>query len=54
MGTACSRCDLGEPHSSALADLNGDGQLDLVTAKGYFGRCEVGAIRPTPAPPRRT
>lgn len=25
-------------HSSALADLNGDGQLDLVAAKRYFGR----------------
>jgi hypothetical protein len=25
-------------HSSAMADLNGDGQLDLVAAKRYFGR----------------
>lgn len=25
-------------HSSALADLNGDGQADLVAAKRYFGR----------------
>ena len=25
-------------HSSALVDLNGDGQLDLVAAKRYFGR----------------
>jgi hypothetical protein len=25
-------------HSSALADLNGDGQIDLVAAKRYFGR----------------
>jgi len=25
-------------HSSAMADVNGDGQLDLVAAKRYFGR----------------
>lgn len=25
-------------HSSAMADLNADGQLDLVAAKRYFGR----------------
>jgi hypothetical protein len=25
-------------HASAMADLNGDGQLDLVAAKRYFGR----------------
>lgn len=25
-------------HSSTMADLNGDGQLDLVAAKRYFGR----------------
>jgi hypothetical protein len=25
-------------HASALADLNGDGQFDLITAKRYFGR----------------
>ncbi len=29
---------LANAHSSALADLNDDGQLDLIAAKRYFGR----------------